>query len=188
MKKVFLLATVFVLSSLLISAPTSAAPDGSLRKMLDTKITLIEYITLQTDLRSLRRVAKGVVSEWGEYSSVVEIYVDFDYDDSELSFVLRPVDGHYFSTIAKAKSYCRDLIREERFSLWLHLLTHSTPNGWSKSSLQAEDFEKQLYKSTKIETAVDRVYIEEELPEGESLRCKASLDDKGEIKNFSYNL
>ena len=48
------------------------------------------------------------------YCSVVELSVKFDYGDSELTFVLNPVDDHYFSTIAEAKSYCRDLIRAER--------------------------------------------------------------------------
>lgn len=59
------IVTALVFSGLLISVPTSAAPDGSLREMLDTKITLIEYITLHTKLKSVERLATGDVTEWG---------------------------------------------------------------------------------------------------------------------------
>ena len=183
------IATAFVLFGLLISAPTSAAPDGSLRKMLDTEITLIEYITLKTELRSLTRLAKGEVSKWGEYSSVVELSVKFDYGDGELTFVLNPVDDHYFSTIAEVKSYCRDLIREEQSAVWVQLLFYSTPNGWSMEGLDTDEFQDQLRESTKIRAFVFNNEIEEALPEGESyLICTASLDKDGKIKNFSYNL
>lgn len=183
------IATTFVLSSLLISVPASAAPDGSLRKMLDTDITLIEYITLKTDLETVKRLAKGQATKWGDYSSVVELRVFFKYDDSELSFNLFPVEDHYFSTVAKAKSYCRDLIRAERFDVWFQLLAYSSPNGWAASGVEAEGFRSQLYASTKIVVGVGRDYIEEQLPEGESsLLCKAYLDDEGQIKSFSYNL
>lgn len=183
------IAFTFVLSSLLISAPTSAAPDGSLRKMLDTNITLIEYITLKTDLESVKRLAKGRTTKWGNYSSVVELRVFFKYNDSELRFDLDPVDDHYFSTVAKAKSYCRDLIRAERFYVWLLLFSDSTPNGWSTGGLGVDGFRPQLYESAKIVSAVGRDYIEEQLPEGEyGLTCVASLDNEGAVKNFSYNL
>lgn len=183
------IAFTFVLSSLLISAPTSAAPDGSLRKMLDTNITLIEYITLKTDLESVKRLATGRATTWGDYSSVVELRVFFRYDDSELTFDLAPVDDHYFATVAEAKSYCRDLIKEERFWVAFHLFADSTPNGWSTVGLDVDDFRAQLYKSTKIVVGVFRGNIKEQLPEGEySLVCRAYLDDEGAIKNFSYNL
>jgi hypothetical protein len=183
------IVTAFVLFGLLISVPTSAAPDGSLRKMLDTKITLIEYITLRTDLESVKRLATGKVTKWGDYSSVVELRVFFRYDDSELTFELVPANDHYFSTVAEAKSYCRDLSRAERSNVWLQLFADSSPNGWTANGVGAEGFRSQLYTSTKIVVGVDRGYIKEQLPEGEySLLCKAYLDDEGEIKNFSYNL
>lgn len=189
MKTLTTLVTAFVLSGLLISMPTSAAPDGSLRKMLDTKITLIEYIELRTKLRSVERLATGVVTEWGDYTSVVRLHTVFDHDDSELTFWLNPEDDHYFSTIAEAKSYCRDLIRKERLEVWLLLVVYSTPSGWTTDSLDTDEFQKKLYQSAKIVTALGREQVEEQLPEEEHvLRCEASLDDKGQVKNFSYNL
>ena len=183
------IVTAFVLCTLLISAPTFAAPDGSLRKMLDTKITLIEYITLYTKLTSVEREARGRTREWGDYSSVVRLRVDFDYEDSELAFTLTPVEDHNFSTVAEAKPYCRDLIRAERLSVWALLFFNSEPNGWSTGSLDSDDFNEKLLKSSKIRTYIGKGQIEEELPEGEySLACTASLDEDGQIKNFSYNL
>lgn len=183
------IVTPLILFGLLISVPTSAAPDGSLRKMLDTNITLIEYITLLTKLRSVERLAKGDASKWGEYSSVVELSVNFDWDDSELTFELVAVDDHYHSSIAEAKSYCRDLIRAERMTVWLMLLFYSTPNGWHTGGLDTDEFQDQLRESTKIRASVDYREIEEELPEGEyALHCTASLDKDAEIKSFSYNL
>jgi hypothetical protein len=184
------IVTALVFSGLLISVPTSAAPDGSLREMLDTKITLIEYITLHTKLKSVERLATGDVTEWGDYSSVVKLSAWFDYDDSELGFDLSPVDDHYFSTVAEAKSYCRGLIKTEQRDVWLTLLFYTTPNGWGRGGLGTDGFYEQLYKSSKIRVSIDgRQILEEELPEGEYfLRCKASLDDEGEVKNFSYNL
>jgi hypothetical protein len=68
-KKIFnRIAATFVLSTLLISASTFAAPDGSLRKMLNTQITLIEYITLYTKLTSVEREARGRTREWGDFA------------------------------------------------------------------------------------------------------------------------
>lgn len=183
------IVTTLVLSSLLISAPTSAAPDGSLSKMLNTNITLIEYITLRTKLTSVERLATGKVTKWGDYSSVVELSVNFDYDDSDLTFSLSAVDDHYFATISEAKSYCRDLIRAERMTVWITLLFYSTPSGWTRGDLDTDEFQNQLRESTKIRAAVGYREIEETLPEGERfLECIASLDKDAEIKNFSYNL
>ena len=188
-KKVCLLAMAFVLSSFLISAPTSAAPDGSLRKMLDTKITLIEYITLRTQLRSVKRLATGEVTKWGDYSGVVTMSVWFDHDDSDLTFALSAVDDHYHSTIAEAKSYCRDLIRAERREVWLVLFFYSSPSGWTTDTLDTDEFQERLRESTKIRASVGYKEIEEKLPEGEvALHCTASLDKDAKIKNFSYNL
>lgn len=187
MKILSRIASAFVLSSLLISAPTSAAPDGSLRKMLDTNITLIEYITLQTQLRSVQRLATGRVTKWGDYSGAVKLDLAFNYDDSELMFALVPVDKHFFSTISEAKTYCRDLIRAERNTVWGLLVWYAKPNGWSSGGLKTYDFLGQLTQSSKIRLIIHN--IEEELPEGEySLECIASLDDEGKIKSFSYNL
>lgn len=183
------IVTAFVLPILLISGSTFAAPDGSLRKMLDTQITVIEYIEIKTKLASIQRLATGNATKWGDYSSVVELRVFFKYDDNELTFALVPVDDHYFSTIAEAKSYCRDLIKEERLIVWLLLIADSSPNGWSTARLETGDFFEQLYASSKIRVSINKKYIAEELPEGEYvLRCKASLDNEGEVKSFSYNL
>lgn len=183
------IATAFVLSSLLISVPTSSAPDGSLRAMLDTEITLIEYITLQTKLASIERLATGDVTKWGDYSGAVHLDVVFDYDDSELIFAVVPVDRHYFSTVAEAKSYCRNLIRAERIDVWGLLIWYAKPNGWASGGLQTNDFLGLLAQSSKIRSIIGGARIEEELPEGEySLECIASLDDEGRIKSFSYNL
>jgi hypothetical protein len=183
-------AAAFVLSSLLIAEPTSAAPDGSLKKMLDTNITLIEYITLKTQLESVERLAVGLVTEWGDYSSVVKLSAAFDYEDSELAFSLSPVVKPLFSTVAVAKPYCRDLIRAERLTVLILLLIDSTPNGWSSGSLKADGFYEKLYKSSKIRVSIrSSDILKEKLPEGEIyLSCEASLDAEGEIKNFSYNL
>ena len=99
------------------------------------------------------------------------------------------MEDHYFSTIAKAKSYRRDLITAERISVWLLLFLDSTPNGWTSGSLDADNFQEQLYESAKIRASVSSKNIGEPLPEKVyTLQCEASLDDKGEIKNFSYNL
>lgn len=183
------IVTAFVLSVVLISAPTSAAPDGSLRKMLDTKITLIEYITLKTQLESVERLARGSITEWGNYSSVVKLSASFDYGDGELTFRLMPEDDHSFSTLASAKSYCRDLIREERDIIWILLLMDSTPNGWITDSLETDDFFERLYGSSKIRVLITGSRITEKLPENEYyLECIASLDNEGKVKSFSYNL
>ena len=183
------IVTAFVLSGLLVSAPTSAAPDGSLRKMLDTNITLIEYITLQTRLKSVERLVTGEVTKWGDYSGTVKLDVVFNYDDSELMFALAPVDKHYFSTVSEAKTYCRDLIRAERTSVFLLLSWYARPNGWSSGSLKTDDFFGRLSQSSKIRLLIVDSRIKEELPEEDFfLECIASLDDEGKIKNFSYNL
>jgi hypothetical protein len=181
--------TTVVLSSLLIPVPASAAPDGSLKKMLDTNITLIEYITLHVRLQSVERLAEGRVTKWGDYSSVVRMSALFDFEDSELTIVLNPVDDHYFSTVAEAKSYCRDLIRAELLDVWMILVLNSTPSGWSTGSLGGDDFVEKLSESSKIRVSVRRTYIDEKLPEEEyALNCTASLDKAGDIENFSYNL
>ena len=189
MKTFSRIASAFVLSSLLISAPTSAAPDGSLKKMLDTNITLIEYIALQTRLDSVERLATGEITKWGDYSGVVKMSAWFSYKDGNLDFTLTPVDNHVFSTVAEAKSYCRDLIRAERRAVWLLLLLDSTPNGWSTASLDADEFQAQLYRSSIISTSIYETNIAEKVPDEEyRLECIASLDDEGKIKSFSYNL
>ncbi len=190
MKKVLShIFTTVVLSSLLIPVPASAAPDGSLKKMLDTNITLIEYITLHVRLQSVERLAEGRVTKWGDYSSVVRMSALFDFEDSELTIVLNPVDDHYFSTVAEAKSYCRDLIRAELLDVWMILVLNSTPSGWSTGSLGGDDFVEKLSESSKIRVSVRRTYIDEKLPEEEyALNCTASLDKAGDIENFSYNL
>jgi hypothetical protein len=174
---------------MLASVSVSAAPDGSLRKMLDTQITLLEYIEIKTKLESIERLATGKSTRWGRYYGVVKLSARFDYEEGELIFDLEPVDTHDFSTVAEAKSYCRDLISAERIIVWLLLVTESKPNGWSIGLLDTDDFFEKLYGSSKIRVSVVKTEIAEELPERENfLECEASLDNKGKVKRFSYNL
>ena len=187
MKKILVVISLFSLA--IGSRFALATAEGSLRTMLETNITLMEYIEIKTGLESLERMTAGRVTKWGEYSSVVKLRARLGYGHEVLRFHLEPLEDYSFSTIADAKSYCRDLIRAENRSVWILLLGSSTPNGWSNSKLGADDFYKRLFISSEIRVIIEGYEIAEVLPEQESyLICDASLDEKGNVEKFSYNI
>lgn len=184
------ISAILVLSGALISAPTLAEPNGALKKMLDFEITLLEYIELHTKLHSVERLALGDVTVLDQYNfGLVRLSATFDFDENELIFNLNPTNRESFSSIADAKSYCRNLITAEQFEVWFLLMDKTSPNGWSRGSVGSEEHLEELYKSSKLRHMIWKRQIEEELPERVSyLECKASLDKDGELKSFSYNM
>lgn len=184
------LAAIFVLSGALLSATTFAEPGGALKKMLDVEITLLEYIELQTKLRSVERLALGHVTRMGQYNfGSVDLSARFDFDENELIFNLNSKNQDSFSTIVEAKSYCKNLLTAEQLEVWLLLIDKTSPNGWSRASIETDEHLQELYKRSKLRTVILTYQIEENLPEGERfLVCEASLDKEGKIKSFSYNI
>jgi hypothetical protein len=157
--------------------------------MLDTNITLIEYIALKAELYSVKRLATGRTTKWTGYESIVSVSALFDYGDGELKLLLQPNDDPLFLTIGNAKSYCRGLIEAEQPHFWLLLTTGSTPNGWSNSALKRGVIYRDLFANTTINVMIDARNIKEETPEEQSwLNCTASLSETGKIKDWSYNL
>lgn len=168
---------------------TTAEPTGSLRTMMDTNITLIEYLRLQVQIDSLLGVVKDEKRQWGTefglYESIVERNLRFDYDADRLIYYVIPIDEPTFKSMKEAKAYCRALIVNQRLDVWFRSLFNSSPEGWSNSVLNADDYEKGVFEHSIIQNFIPQERIEDS---EEGLVCKANLNGEGEIKSWSFNI
>jgi len=188
MKKLIAVALV------LFSTATAAEPSGSLKTMMETPISLIEYLELKVLLDSLKSIAKQDVSTWkvkdDQYKSVVTTSMFFDYSENKLIYELSPVTIHELNSIKHAKAYCRALIERHRHIAWFHSRFNTTPHGYGTGITLSEDFTKDALKNTVIRTTIkDIAFMFANLPKNlPPLECKASLNEAGEIAKWSFNL
>ena len=168
---------------------TTAEPTGSLRAMMDTQITLIEYLKLQVQIDSLLGVVKDEKRQWGTefglYESIVERNLKFDYDADRLIYHVIPIDEPTFKSMKEAKAYCRALIVSQRRDVWVRSLFNSTPEGWGNSRINADDYEKGVFEHSIIQNYIPQKRIEDS---EEGLFCKANLNGEGEIKSWSFSI
>lgn len=186
MKKLVLAAVV-----MLFSTTTMAEPSGSLKAMLDTNITLIEYLDLKIGVESLRRQVTGRKTVWfansTRYESVVEIHINFDYDESKLYWQYQPVDHPIFKTTKAAKEYCRALQKVEVENRSVLVLTSlgTSPLGWGNSKTNTKGYYEGIYANSVLRTIVFPENIEDS---SELLVCRASLNKDMEIASWSFNI
>lgn len=170
-----------------------AAPSGSLKAMLDTKITLLEYYELRVDILNAKRLARNIKSSWGTedalYRSVVTYGVSLDFAESKLVHNIYLEEDPTFATIDEAKASCKSLIEMSKSLLSVALRNYTTPSGWGNSATNDDDFLGNVTSNSIIKRAEFSWNIKEKLPDGEgALVCKASLDEDGNISQWSFNL
>lgn len=189
MKKLVLAAVV-----MLFSTTTMAEPSGSLKTMLNTPITLIEYLEIKMLIANVQREAEPFESWWqaGErnYKAVVNRFVKFDYEENKLVFSLYPKATHTFNSIENAKVYCQALIKMEHIQISILIEDLTTPNGWGNSGTNSEGYLDGIRKNVILKTSIYKGNFEGvKLPDNmETLECMASLNETGQISSWSFNL
>ena len=172
-----------------LSVKVQIAGADSTTTMLNTNITLLEYIKLNARFIGIERAVSEKTTKWNGYESVVGFDVSFDAREKELNIVLDPTISPSFQTIADAKEYCTQLIQAERLEAIILLSFGWRPNGWGNVGLNKEDFSENLLLSSKITTRVGENQILESFPrKAYFLNCEASINGAGEIIRWSYNL
>lgn len=171
-----------------LSVKVQVAGADSVTTMLNTNITLLEYIKLKARFIGIERAVSEKTTKWNGYESVVEFDVWFDAREKELKVVLAPTISPSFQTIADAKEYCTQLIQAERLEAVILLSFGWRPNGWGNVSLNKEGFTENLLLSSKIATTVGQNQILESFPRKTYvLQCEANINGGGEIIRWSYN-
>ena len=189
MKKLILAAVV-----MLFSTTTMAEPSGSLKAMLNTQITLIEYLELKVLIGNVQRGVGNHKSFWqaGEqnYKAVVNRYVEFDYEENKLVFSLHPMATHTFNSIENAKAYCQALIKTGNLFTQFGTGAYITPNGWGNSGTNNEGYLDGIRKNVVLKTSIYKGQFEGgKLPDNmRKLECIGRMDAKGEIASWSFNL
>lgn len=172
-----------------LSVKAQVAGADSLTTMLNTNITLLEYIKLNARFIGIERAASEKTTKWNGYESVVGFDVSFDAREKELNIVLDPTISPSFETIADAKEYCTQLIQAERMDAVILLSFGWRPNGWGNVGLSKEGFSENLLLSSRITTRVGENQIVEPFPrKAYFLNCEASINGGGEIISWTYNL
>ncbi|MDB2616629.1 hypothetical protein N9Z13_06985 [Luminiphilus sp.] len=177
-----------------MSSSAMAEPSGSLKAMLETKITLIEYYVLMTKIQNVHYLVVDRRISWGDsptHESLVQIYPSFDYENSKLKHDIQLFNYYYteLGSISDAKAYCKGILLSASWLLAENLLSYLRPNGWGNSKTNAKDFEDNVFANSTMETTVSSGQIAEDLPKGEhKLECTASLDKYGQIYGWTFNI
>ena len=189
MKKLILAAVV-----VLFSTTTTAEPSGSLRTMLNTQITLIEYLELKVLIGNVERRVGNYKSFWQaggqNYEAVVNRYVKFDYEENKLIISLFPLATHTFNSIENAKAYCQELIKTENLFRGFSTGSFTEPNGWGNSGTNNNGYLDGIRKNVVLRTSIFKRQFEDgKLPDNmRELECMGRMDAKGKIASWSFNL
>lgn len=132
-----------------------AAPSGSLKAMLDTRITLLEYYELHLKIFSIERLATDEKTTWSTedalYESVVMYDVSLDFAESKLRHSIGLQEAPTFATIDEAKASCKSLIERSSKILKIIMADSITPNGWGNSATNDDDFLPNVRSNSIIE-------------------------------------
>lgn len=177
---------------IVFSTVATAEPSGSLKTMMETPITLIEYIDIKTQLRHLRSGPHIWAAGGKTYRAKFDGRVQFDYDENKLRFFVdaKGLAELSFKTLAEAKAYSQAMIEVESLYIFMLANDFSRPNGWGTKSTNAENFRGGVHENIIIENIIPTVLIEE-LRGKESphyLETEAHWDERGKIVRWSFNL
>ena len=171
-----------------------AEPSGSLKAMLNTQITLIEYLELKVLISDLDNRVMNYTSSWqaGEqkYETFVSMSVKFDYGENKLIFLLTPEVYDSFNSLENARAYCRALIEYKLGEVFGKILLDTTANGWGNSGTNNKGYFDGIRKNTILKTSIPGSQIEGvKLPNNMlTFDCMAKMDETGEISSWSFNL